>query len=250
MWGSDMSHVHLAISRHMSGVYTLTTTQHHPPSTLSWLYTLFNYLLIWKLCIYTRVLTPTPTSESYLHTIFTGMHRGANERTLKCQKPFKRTLYIVQVDYMPSLDKCGPSYLNKFISRARMLQWRITQTPKLNTRFLTRRWTRLRALFIALQSVALCQCLLCKISDHIILTSGSNARRRIKSHYISVNNCKLFVKPRSLEPSKGMPASINLLMYEVTSQFKGTTRFGINKEHPSDLDSGNLTKTYPQKLLN
>ena len=134
---------------------------------------------------------------------------------------------------MPRLDKCVPSFLNKFISRARMLQWRITQPPKLNTRFLTRRLTRLCALSIALPSISLCQYLLCKISDHIIITSGSNARRRSKSHYISVNNCKLFVKPRSLEPSKGMPASITLLMYEVTSQLKGTTRFGINKEHPS-----------------
>ena len=102
---------------------------------------------------------------------------------------------------MPSLDKCVPSFLNKFISRARMLQWRITQPPKLNTRFLTRRLTRLCVLSIALPSVALCQYLLCKISDHIIITSGCNARRRSKSHSISVNNCQLFVKPRSLEPS-------------------------------------------------
>ena len=102
---------------------------------------------------------------------------------------------------MPRLDKCVPSHLNKFISRARMLQWRITQPPKLNTRFLTRKLTRLRTLSIALPSVALCQYLLCNISDHIILTSGSNVRRRSKSHSISVNNCQLFVKPRSLEPS-------------------------------------------------
>jgi hypothetical protein len=102
---------------------------------------------------------------------------------------------------MPRLDKCVPSFLNKFISRARMLQWRITQPPKLNTRFLTRRLTRLCALSIALPSISLCQYLLCKISDHIIITSGSNARRRSKSHYISVNNWQLFVKPRSLEPS-------------------------------------------------
>ena len=96
---------------------------------------------------------------------------------------------------MPWLDKCVPSHLNKFISRARMLQWRITQQPKLNTRFLTRKLTRLRTLSIALPSVALCQYLLCKISDHIILTSGSNVRRRSKPHSISVNNCQLFVKP-------------------------------------------------------
>jgi hypothetical protein len=37
--------------------------------------------------------------------------------------------------------------------------------------------------------------------QRIIITSGSNARRRSKSHYISVNNWQLFVKPRSLEPS-------------------------------------------------
>jgi hypothetical protein len=35
---------------------------------------------------------------------------------------------------------------------------------------------------------------------------------------------------------------------DVTIQ-RGKTRFGINKEHPSDLDSGNLTKTYPQNSL-
>ena len=30
------------------------------------------------------------------------------------------------------------------------------------------------------------------------------------------------------------------------SMQRGKTRFGMNKEHPSDLHSGNLTKTYPQ----
>jgi hypothetical protein len=35
---------------------------------------------------------------------------------------------------------------------------------------------------------------------------------------------------------------------DVTIQ-RGKTRFGINKDHPSDLDSGNLTKTYPQNSL-
>jgi hypothetical protein len=33
------------------------------------------------------------------------------------------------------------------------------------------------------------------------------------------------------------------------SMQRGKTRFGMNKEHPSDLDSGNLTKTYPQNSL-
>ena len=31
---------------------------------------------------------------------------------------------------------------------------------------------------------------------------------------------------------------------DVTIQ-RGKTRFGINKEHPSDLDSANFTKTFP-----
>ena len=35
---------------------------------------------------------------------------------------------------------------------------------------------------------------------------------------------------------------------DITIQ-RGKTRFGINKEHPSNLDSGNLTKTYPQNSL-
>ena len=30
---------------------------------------------------------------------------------------------------------------------------------------------------------------------------------------------------------------------------RSKTRFEINKEHPSDLDSGNLTKTYSQNSL-
>jgi hypothetical protein len=46
-------------------------------------------------------------------------------------------------------------------------------------------------------------------------------------------------------------AGINKLVNarsDVTIQ-RGKTRFGINKEHPSNLDSGNLTKTYPQNSL-
>jgi hypothetical protein len=35
---------------------------------------------------------------------------------------------------------------------------------------------------------------------------------------------------------------------DVTIQ-RGNARRGINKEHASDLDSGNLTKTYPQNSL-
>jgi hypothetical protein len=47
---------------------------------------------------------------------------------------------------------------------------------------------------------------------------------------------------------------MNLVNYTITensdvSMQRDKTRFGMNKEHPSDLDSGNLTKTYPQNSL-
>jgi hypothetical protein len=44
-------------------------------------------------------------------------------------------------------------------------------------------------------------------------------------------------------------ASINLLIHVTIQRGKTRFEFGINKEHPSDLDSGNLTKTYPQNSL-
>ena len=152
--------------------------------------------------IHSRVLTPPPPPPSLNYTPFSPDCIGgktsepSNDRNLSSAP----CILFKQIS-MPRLDKCVPLHLNKFISRARMLQWRITQPPKLNTRFLTRKLTRLRTLSIALPSVALCQYLLCNISDYIILTSGSNVRRRSKPHSISVNNCQLFVKPRSLEPS-------------------------------------------------